>query len=84
MHTYYVFMNVTLSADDDLVKRAREYARNHNTSLNQLIRDYLSRLVAYDSGENAAELFEATARSLSGRSEPGWRFDRGETHRYGA
>ena len=39
-------MNITLSARDELIERAREYAREHGTSLNQLIRDHLERLVA--------------------------------------
>lgn len=39
-------MNITLSADSDLVLQSRQYAEKHRTSLNQLIRDYLRSLVA--------------------------------------
>jgi fumarate hydratase class II len=34
-------MNITLSVDKELVKRAREYAAQHGTSLNQIIREYM-------------------------------------------
>lgn len=37
-------MNVTLSIDERLVKRAREAARKRGTSLNDLIREYLRTL----------------------------------------
>jgi len=31
-------MNITLSASEKLIEKSREYARRHNTSLNNLIR----------------------------------------------
>ncbi len=40
--------NVTLSIPDDLLAKSREYAAEHNTSLNQMIRDYLSSKVMKD------------------------------------
>ena len=49
-------MNITLSADPDLVRKSRQYAEGHHTSLNQLIRDYLRSLVApANSEQNRAE-----------------------------
>ena len=33
--------NVTISINDDLLKKSRQYASNHNTSLNALIRRLL-------------------------------------------
>ena len=76
-------MNITLSADSELVERAREYARTHGTSLNQLIRDYLAKISGYETEEETAAAFEETARSLAGRSPEGWRFDRNAIHRNG-
>ena len=35
-------MNITLSADAELIRKSRQYAKAHDTSLNQLVRDYLS------------------------------------------
>ncbi len=39
--TYYVDMNLTLSIEDRLVRRARKRAEAMGKSLNELIRDYL-------------------------------------------
>lgn len=61
-------MNLTLSADDQLVQRAREYAVAHETSLNQLIRDYLERLVGDLPREEAAKEFGAIATASPGNS----------------
>jgi hypothetical protein len=64
-------MNITLSADEDLVENAREYARRHGTSLNQMIRDYLRTLTAAETRQEAAEAFEVVARSMAGDSGHG-------------
>lgn len=64
-------MNITLSVDEDLVENARGYARRHGTSLNQMIRDYLRTLTAAETREEAAEAFEAVARSMPGDSSDG-------------
>jgi len=40
--------NITLSADDFLIQRAREKARQENTSLNQLFRGWIKRYVNRD------------------------------------
>jgi hypothetical protein len=77
MRTYTVFMNVTLSIDEQLVARARRKAEALGKSLNQLIRDYLQKLAGGDDPERSIEEF----RSLSGRGHSrGWRFDRNEIH----
>ena len=34
-------MNITLSIPDEIVVNAREYAKRHGTSLNQMVRDHL-------------------------------------------
>jgi hypothetical protein len=36
--------NITLSADEHLIRRAREQARARQTTLNQLFRDWLQRV----------------------------------------
>jgi len=38
--------NLTLSIDDDLLKRSRLYAVQHDTSVNALVRAYLESLVS--------------------------------------
>ncbi|MFP4353833.1 MAG: DUF6364 family protein [Phycisphaerae bacterium] len=69
-------MNITLSADVRLVERAREYAAAHGTSLNQLVRDYLERLVGVQPLEDAAAEFARRARTESGSSGAGPRIRR--------
>ena len=70
-------MNITLSVDKQLVARARKRADALGKSLNQLIRDYLQKLVGGDDPEQSIEEF----RRLSGKGHSrGWRFDRNEIH----
>ena len=70
-------MNVTLSIDDQVVARAREKAEALGKSLNQLVRDYLERLVGAEDPERSIEEF----KRLSGRGHSrGWRFNRDEVH----
>jgi hypothetical protein len=42
-------MNLTLSLDDELVKKARKIAVERDTTLTGLVRDYLRQLAAEDS-----------------------------------
>jgi hypothetical protein len=72
-------MNLTLSIDERLVKRARRRAEAMGKSLNELIRDYLRSLTE----EGGAEEFARELKSLSARAEGDrrdWRFDRDEIH----
>ena len=72
-------MNVTLSVEDEVVRRARHTARSMGTSLNQIIRDYLEELA----GRSSAEDDVREVRELSTRSDGhsrGWKFDRQEIH----
>jgi plasmid stability protein len=38
-------MNITLSLDEELLKKSREYARLHHTSLNHMVREILKEKV---------------------------------------
>jgi hypothetical protein len=49
--------NVTLSIPDDLLNKSREYALEHDTSLNQMIRDYLNSRVMKDQKKALEYLF---------------------------
>ena len=69
-------MNITLSADSELIKKSREYAAAHNTSLNQLVRDYLLRLAGGHEAEKAADEFARLANSMPGRSNAEFKFSR--------
>lgn len=64
--------NVTLSIDDDVLRRCRAYAEAHGISLNALIRELLERAVPVAPDDDAAEeeLFELMDRlkvSLKGK-----------------
>lgn len=77
LRTYTVYVNVTLSIDEQVVARARKKAKTLGKSLNELIRDYLQKLAGGDDPERSIEEFER----LSGRGHSrGWRFNRDEIH----
>ena len=73
-------MNITLSADEELIAKARAYAHAHRTTLNQLLRDYMARLTGLLGPAAAADEFVRVARTHAGRSEEGFVFDRQATH----
>jgi len=72
--------NVTLTADEDLLAKARAYAQARQTTLNQLFRDYLVRLTGAIDPQQASEEFAELARSRPGRSEEGFVFERRAIH----
>lgn|SRR5581483_2323861 len=73
--------NITLSVDDEVLRDARKYAAERETTVNALVRDYLSRLVAQE--RDAAKACEELAR-LSDESEarlgPDWKWSREDTY----
>ena len=73
-------VNITLSAEDDLVAKARAYAQTRNTTVNQLFRDYLGRLTGQIDPQQAAEEFAELARNRGGCSDEGFAFDRRAAH----
>lgn len=79
MYTYYVYMNITLSVDDDVLQRARQRAQSLGTSVNQLIRDYLEDLSGKPDRDQDAAEFERLSRLANGNSQ-GWKFNRDEAH----
>ena len=72
-------MNITLSIDDEVVRRARQQAEVLGTSVNQLVRDYLEQLAG--KRDPAADATEFTRLSkLSHGNSRGWKFNREEIH----
>ncbi|MDQ7053481.1 MAG: hypothetical protein Q9P14_11505, partial [candidate division KSB1 bacterium] len=52
--------NITLSADEQLIKKAREKARRENTTLNETFRQWLKRYVMSDQEQfNYEELMDS-------------------------
>jgi len=74
--TYYVLCmkNITLSIDDDLLEKGREYARSHNVSLNALIRRLLQGVVARKEDGWFDQMF-AVADELKASSQKRWTRD---------
>ena len=59
--------NVTLSADDSLIERARDRARSEHTSLNALFRTWLERYVGQARpGDDYARVMESLSHVQSG------------------
>lgn len=79
MRTYTVLVNLTLSIDEQTVSRARERLRAVGRSVNEEIREHLSKLAGEKDRDNECWLEEL--RSLSGKGNShGWRFNRDEIY----
>lgn len=79
MRTYPVYMNITLSIDDEVIHRARQRADALGTSVNQLVREYLEQLAGKRDAAIRAEEF-ARLSLLSHGDSKGWKFNREEIH----
>lgn len=67
---------LTLTLDDALAEQAQALAARHHMSVEALFAAFVRRA----SQEQIIDQFLQLARSQSGRSEPGWRFDRDACH----
>lgn len=57
--------NLTLTIDEDVLRDARKYALDHNTSVNQLVRDHLAELVSHKRrGEELARSLDELFKSV--------------------
>lgn len=72
-------MNITLSVDENVVKRARKSAEAMGKSLNQLVREYLQQLAGGTDPVKDVEALRRLTDEGQGRSQ-GWRFNRDEIH----
>jgi hypothetical protein len=71
--------NLTLSADEKLIEKARREAARRGKSLNQLIRDYLEELAGERNQATEFDRLRELSRLAGGR-RGAWRFDRDELH----
>jgi 5-carboxymethyl-2-hydroxymuconate isomerase len=71
-------MNITLSIDEQTVKRAREKLQAVGKSVNEEIREHL----AHVAGDNDLELAIEDFRSRAGRGKPDidWKWNRDEIY----
>jgi hypothetical protein len=78
-----MMQNITLSADDAAVAKARNYAKSHDTTLNQMIRDYIHDIANKSERESFIDELLQLTQEHAGSPEPGWKFNREEIHRRG-
>ncbi|NDY95299.1 DUF6364 family protein [Wenzhouxiangella limi] len=71
--------NITLSADETVIERARSEAARRGKSLNQLIRDHLEELAGHREPSNEFERLRELSK-LSRGHRGAWRFNRDEIH----
>ena len=72
--------NLTLAIDDDLLDKVRVLAAMKRTSVNEMVRGFLTRLVEQESQhDEATEALLKLARESKGRMGE-WRFSREETY----
>ena len=70
--------NLTLALDDELLKRARRVAAAQDTTVNALVRDYLTEIVerhSYDADKLISELEALYARTSVKRGGRAWTRD---------
>ena len=71
-------MNITLSIDEQTLKRAREKLQAVGKSVNEEIRCHLRRVAGDDDIEQAIQFLMET--SGQGKPEPGWKWNRDEIY----
>ena len=79
MRTYAVFMNITLSIDEQVVERAREKLRAVGKSVNQEIREHLAHLAGDDDERMERDLEFLRSTAGLGNSN-GWKYNREDAY----
>lgn len=60
--------NITLSAEETLIRKARLRAKSYNKSLNEIFREWLMKYVSQDTGEdNYQKLMKELSHVRAGR-----------------
>lgn len=73
--------SITLAIPPEVVREARDYARRNDTTLNGMIRDYLTDLVQpRGGGEELAEEFARLAAEKAVRRHRPYRFRRADAY----
>lgn len=70
-------MNLTITVDDDILKRARLRALQEDTSVNAVLRSFLETYAGAAGREQAAiaDLIVLSLESVAGRGEASWSRD---------
>ncbi len=73
--------NLTLSIDEKVLEEARKYAADHSTTVNQMVRDFLSTHVNVRPRDRVSKVREGFAISdKAGANSGGWKFNREEIY----
>jgi hypothetical protein len=72
-------MNITLSVDEEVIRKARRRAEAMGTSVNQLVREYLEQLAGKRDPKELAERMRELSLQAHG-DRRGWKFNREEIH----
>lgn len=75
--------NITLSAPEEVIAKARHLAKEQKTTLNQLVRDYLIELVEKKDRKAIVAKFDELVRQNACHPEKGWRFNREDIYQRG-
>ncbi len=69
--------NLTIAIPDEVLKSARERAMKQGTSVNALLRDYLSQFAGRQSALSSAarRVLDLSRQARSGRGKAGWTRD---------
>lgn len=69
--------NLTITLDDEILRRARLRALEHDTSVNTVLRNYLEAYAAVGStwDQTTDEILRLSSQSRSGRGERRWTRD---------
>lgn len=70
--------NVTLSIPEELLRKSREYAQKHGTSLNEFIRTLLRQAVTPPGNDPVQKLIDNSDRLKV--STKGWKWNRDELY----
>jgi glucokinase len=70
--------NLTLSIDEQLLEKARKYAAEHSTTVNQMVRDFLKDKIGNDKTCSVKSGFQIAEQA--GASSGGWKFNREEIY----
>ena len=74
-----MYVNITRSVDDEIIRAARRRADALGTNVNQLVKDYLKELAGDVYSDADAAEFERLSRIPGGRPS-GWKLNRDEIH----
>jgi hypothetical protein len=73
--------NITLAIEDGVLREARKYAAERETTVNAIVRNYLSRLVAQErKGARALQELARLSDESEARLGPDWKWSREDSY----